>query len=121
MMLVAPGSAILLSNLLQFLFNRPRPLSERLIPPTASYPSGHAMLSVVTYGLICYCLWRYLIRRPRPRLVLLIGTALLILSTGLSRIYLQVHYPSDVLVGWLAGGLLLSGVIHILNSEASSR
>jgi undecaprenyl-diphosphatase len=93
-----------LSTVLKTLFERARP---DLIPGapqvfTASFPSGHAMLSAVTYLTIAALLARM---EPRPLLkgyYLTIGFALTIL-VGLSRVALGVHWPTDVLAGWCVG------------------
>lgn len=97
-----------LGNLVvKYLFNRPRPLLEHLVfAPHSSFPSGHAMGSVLMYGtLIVFCqLWikhhflRYLAQASLLTLILLIGA---------SRIYAGVHFPTDILGGYLLGSAWL--------------
>ena len=97
-------SGTLVSLVLKSLFERPRP---ELVPRaadilTASFPSGHSMLSAVVYLTLGALLAR---SQPRKRLkayFLLLGL-LLTLMIGVSRVYLGVHWPTDVLAGWTAG------------------
>lgn len=99
---VALGSVIIMS-LLKIWFNRSRPLIPLLEPARGlSFPSGHAMSSVTFFGLIIY----FIARRPWSLLLrtVLIGLLVcLIILIGLSRVYLRVHYASDVLAGFCAG------------------
>jgi undecaprenyl-diphosphatase len=69
---------------------------------TASFPSGHAMLSAIVYLTLGVLLARFLYHR-RLKVYVLTVAILLSLFIGLSRIYLGVHYPTDVLAGWSAG------------------
>jgi undecaprenyl-diphosphatase len=82
---------------------RARPPGEPLIAISGfSFPSGHSLNSAVTYGLIALLVWR----SDLPawvRVTTVVALAALVVSIGLSRIALGVHYPSDVLGGWLAG------------------
>jgi undecaprenyl-diphosphatase len=89
--------------LLKFLFNRPRPLIPLLKEAQGlSFPSGHAMMSFSFYGLLIYLVWRN-IENPWVRGVLVTLLFLLIFTIGLSRIYLRVHYASDVMAGFAVG------------------
>lgn len=104
LVLVAVGGGTLLSSLLKFGFARPRP---ELVPHavqvyTASFPSGHAMLSAVTYLTLGALLTRVQSKR-RVKTYLLTFAVILTLLIGLSRIYLGVHWPTDVLAGWCVG------------------
>lgn len=104
LVLLSIGGGALISTLLKSLFNRPRPelVAHIVDVHTASFPSGHAMLSAVTYltlgALLAYT-------EPNRRLkAFLIGAALVLtVGIGLSRLYLGVHYPTDVLAGWSLG------------------
>jgi len=104
---VAIGS-ISMNTFLKFFFGRPRPVLEHLVQVgDLSFPSGHAMFSFSFYGLLIYIIWGYTKNRA---LRWTIATILLltILMIGISRVYLRVHYPSDVLAGFAAGFLWLS-------------
>ena len=99
---VAIGGVTLMF-LLKFLFNRPRPLIPLLHEAQGlSFPSGHAMMSFSFYGLLIYLVWRY-IETGWIRAVLITFLLLLIFTIGLSRIYLRVHYASDVMAGFAVG------------------
>jgi membrane-associated phospholipid phosphatase len=93
--------------LLKFLFNRPRPLIPLLKEAQGlSFPSGHAMMSFSFYGLLIYLVWQN-IKVPWIRAVLITLLSLLILTIGFSRIYLRVHYASDVMAGFAVGAIWL--------------
>jgi len=92
--------------LLKLFFGRGRPPGEHLILVTGfSFPSGHAMISMAFYGFIAYLVGMNFPGRKGKLLVLVLY--LLILLIGISRVYLNVHYASDVLAGYLLGGVLL--------------
>lgn len=103
---VAVGSGIFLSLLLKQGFDRPRPdlVPHESYAYTASFPSGHAMLSAVTYLTLAALLCRVQ-KRLRIKLYLLTLATLLTVLVGISRIYMGVHWPTDVLAGWTAGAL----------------
>lgn len=100
----------LFNLLLKASFQRPRPEhSEILSSESWSFPSGHAMLSLIVYGMLVYLLTVLSPNLGRWRLVILAGgAAALILAIGWSRIYLGVHHLSDVMAGYAAGALWLS-------------
>jgi len=93
-----------LSNAMKLGFRRERPFfpdplaTER----TFSFPSGHALVSLAVYGSIALVVARG-ISSPLRRAILLAGTALFVLAIGFSRLYLGVHFLSDVLAGFAAG------------------
>ncbi|NEQ29125.1 MAG: phosphatase PAP2 family protein [Microcoleus sp. SIO2G3] len=99
---VATSGAIGLNVLLKAFFDRPRPeLWNRLVNVRYhSFPSGHAMVSMVVLGIIAYWL---AVRYSHHRSIIFAVTALWILATGLSRLYLGVHWPTDVIAGYAAG------------------
>ncbi|MEG4146666.1 phosphatase PAP2 family protein [Microcoleus sp. Pol12B5] len=99
---IAAGGAIGLNLLLKKLFARDRPqLWERVVNVTFySFPSGHAMISMVIYGLLGYFLG---LRFPKQRWSIYGLTVVLIAAIGFSRLYLGVHWPTDVIAGYTAG------------------
>lgn len=104
-------SSVLIMLGLKLLFNRHRPLIPLLEPAKGlSFPSGHAFMSVCFYGLLMIIIWKE--ERPHPVLkwTLLLLVIALLLSIGFSRIYLRVHYFTDVVAGFCIGSfwLLLS-------------
>ncbi|WNL43331.1 phosphatase PAP2 family protein [Halomonas sp. PAMB 3264] len=114
--LVAVPGGILLSTVMKLGFDRPRPdlVPHEAMVYTASFPSGHSMMSAVTYLTLAALLIRI---QPALRLkaYLLILAILLTLLVGVSRVYLGVHWPTDVLAGWTAGAswaAICWGVMH---------
>ena len=95
---------------IKHILRRPRPEHLRLIKQGGfSYPSGHSMIAICVYGIMIYLINKN-IKNKKINIMLSILLTILILTIGISRIYVGVHYPSDVL-----GGFLLSGTILILN------
>ena len=101
---VAVAGGQVLSSLLKVGIDRPRPeLVSHLVTETSlSFPSGHAMLSAVTYLTLGSLAARFLPGRVAKIYVLSLSVLVAVL-VGVSRIYLGVHWPSDVLAGWCAG------------------
>lgn len=96
-------SSVILMSLLKLLFTRPRPLIPLLEAAKGfSFPSGHSMSSVTFYGLLIYFIWHSKMNKYL-RAVLIVALVALILIIGFSRIYLRVHYASDVIGGFCAG------------------
>ncbi|BAY49289.1 phosphoesterase [Scytonema sp. HK-05] len=110
---IAAGGAIALNCLLKLLFGRARPaLWDRLIHVGLhSFPSGHAMVSIVIYGFIGYILAKQF---PQWRGRIFALTFVLILAIGFSRLYLGVHWPTDVVAGYAAGLVWLMACIERL-------
>ena len=102
--LIAVSGGMLLSTLLKLGFDRPRP---DLVPHdttvyTASFPSGHSMMAAVTYLTLAAILSR-VHGAPLLKAYLLIVAVIITLLVGISRVYLGVHWPTDVVAGWSGG------------------
>ena len=106
------GSAIL-NWLLKVIFQRPRPhfAHPLLVEGSYSFPSGHAMESFVAYGMLAYLAVLLWLRSWETRVAVICGAALVVVLIGFSRMYLGVHYFSDVIAGYAAGGVWLSALI----------
>jgi undecaprenyl-diphosphatase len=104
LLLVSTGGAIALNNLLKVGFGRPRPqvVEWGTNAMSWSFPSGHAMSAAVVYGTVAYLAAR-LQERPIQRVITMLVAFIIIVLIGLSRLYLGVHYPSDVLAGVIIG------------------
>src|SRR5437879_570626 len=103
----------LLDAVLKLAIRRPRPpyAAAFLHHYTWSFPSGHAMGSLIGYGMLAYLLLVLWTHRRSTRISIVLGAALLIVAIGFSRLYLGVHYFSDVVGGYAAGVLWLSACI----------
>jgi len=111
-----PAFTGLLVELLKLLFGRERPATALFVEIGNSFPSGHATGSMVVYGLFGYLTARFFIHARWARIVALMLAGIMILLTGLARVYLHVHYPSDVAAGWGAGAVILAGAVLFLEA-----
>lgn len=115
---VVLGGAELLNVVLKLSFHRPRPEVAFVELDTYSFPSGHAMISSAAYGALAYLAWGRARSRGR-RAILIVGTSVAVALICFSRLYLGVHYLSDVLAG-AAGGtcwLATSIALHTLYGD----
>jgi undecaprenyl-diphosphatase len=108
---VTMAGALVLENGLKYWFQRARPAAFFGPEPTTySFPSGHALFSLCFYGMLAIVL-----ARPAPsaaaKAALRIATGLLLLAIGATRIYLGMHYPSDVLAGYLVAIAWIAAVL----------
>ncbi|MDB5506412.1 MAG: superfamily [Devosia sp.] len=103
LLVFAIAGGIAMANIVKLFFDRPRPdFGGAIRVFTSSFPSGHATVSALAFVFIGMLLAR--LTRSRAIAVVAIGTAVLLtLLIGLSRVYLGVHYPTDVLAGWFLG------------------
>lgn len=102
--------SVVINTILKNIVERPRPDHLRLITQGGySFPSGHAMISICVYGTLIYIINKN-VKNKLLKTLLTMLLLIIIISIGLSRIYVGVHYPSDIL-----GGYLLSLTIVIIN------
>ncbi len=102
-MLIANATGAGFNETLKWLFRRKRPDIHRLITAHGySFPSGHSMGAVVFYGMISYFVSLFM-KSTFYKVFTYIASTLIVLMTGISRIYLGVHYPSDVIAGFTEG------------------
>ena len=109
-MLLAGIFSGIASTLAKYLIKRPRPDIWALtsVPDSYSFPSGHALITLVVFGMISYFLAEHY---PKPKRIIYSSCLVLLFLVGLSRVYLGIHWPSDVLGGWIIGTLLLLALV----------
>ncbi|MFC6269723.1 phosphatase PAP2 family protein [Frigoriflavimonas asaccharolytica] len=116
-LLISGSGSLLLLSAFKRIFERARPPYPLLYPENGfSFPSGHATFSFVFYGSLAYLVW---VARFPKYLKILMMTFLILLSfaIGISRIYLRVHYPSDVIAGFALGYSWLFLIIFIFKNK----
>ncbi|WP_245894757.1 phosphatase PAP2 family protein [Paracoccus indicus] len=111
---VAIGGGLLASTAFKNFFDRPRP---ELVPHgsnvyTASFPSGHSMMAAITYLTLAALLARTQ-SSTAIRTFLILAATLIVIGVGISRVYLGVHWPTDVLAGWTAGAAWALGCLAV--------
>ena len=109
------GIVTILNQIIKFIMQRPRPTEFRIIEETGySFPSGHSMISLAFYGYLIYLIYKYINNKHLKRTLIII-LSVLICIIGVSRIYLGVHYTSDVLGGFLISFAYLIIYIELVN------
>ena len=106
-------SSLGLMFFLKYLFRRKRPLYPLMMAKGLSFPSGHAIMSVTFYGLIIYIISKT-INNWHLKWSLIISLCIFMQLIGFSRVYLRVHYASDVAVGYITGFLWLKISLKVL-------
>ncbi len=111
----ASGLGGLVVTGLKQLFSRDRPLDGVIEAAGYSFPSGHAFASTVFYGMVVYLVFRLTDRLWARGLAVVLGL-LVIVAVGLSRVYLNVHFLTDVVGGWLSGAAWLTASLLIVDA-----
>lgn len=109
---VAIAGGYVLFHVIKPIVDRPRPPHQVVRASGQSFPSGHATSSMVTYGMLAVLAWRWWSRRVAVAVTAL--AVLVVVVVAFSRVVLSVHYPSDVITGWLLGGCWLAAVVVVL-------
>ena len=114
LLLALVATSAILATALKPLVGRPRPEYAIIdpIPHSLSFPSGHATFAILLSGILIYLVGQR-VRNPWLRHGLRGGLALLVMLVGISRVYLGVHWPSDVIGGYLFGGVILLTLIRL--------
>ncbi|MDT5271289.1 MAG: hypothetical protein QOH49_3475 [Acidobacteriota bacterium] len=128
LLLVTMGRAAVLNATLKLSFHkaRPDPFFGIVSPTSYSFPSGHALFSFCLFGTLAAVLSRR-VRSTAARVAVWTSAALIVTLVGLSRVYLGVHYPSDVLAGyaaglvWVSSVALVDGLLHRRGSESQEQ
>jgi undecaprenyl-diphosphatase len=114
MFVVLFGATMVINKYLKRIYPRPRPHFPQNPLKDYSFPSGHTTLATAFYWMVAYLGWIYGNGTTLGWIILLLSFALVILI-GFSRIYLGVHFMTDVVGGWIAGSLLFFSVLFIGN------
>jgi undecaprenyl-diphosphatase len=111
LLVITLAGAIVLDGALKLAFHRlrPQPFFGIPVPETYSFPSGHALVSFSFYGVLAWIITRHCQQRWQ-RVLVWTSAVVLIALIGISRIYLGVHYPSDVIAGYLGAAIWVSAV-----------
>ena len=110
-LLLTVAAGLVLELTLKYAFHRPRPTPFfGAVPHTYSFPSGHSLMSFCIYGVLAGLL-SHRLRSAAVRIMVWIPAAVLVAAIGVSRIYLGVHYPSDVIAGYLAAAVWVSALL----------
>lgn len=115
---VTTMGALVFGPLLKSVVERPRPEHGHLVVVNSwAYPSGHSLTSMAVLGVLIALAARHLPNRPARITVIALGV-LMIVAVGLSRVYLGVHWPTDVLAGWLIGSVWLGLCLFLFGRHA---
>ena len=121
-MVVAGLAVIGIGNGLKLIVDRPRPEYSLLdsVQSGLSFPSGHSLLAVVMGGVLVYLVGRW-VKQIALRRAIQVGLILIVMAMGASRVYLGVHWPSDVIGSYVFGLMALVVLIGLRNAVASAR
>jgi undecaprenyl-diphosphatase len=112
----------ILNKTMKHIIQRPRPEDiEHLVQEGGySFPSGHSITSMFVYGMLLYLIWIH-VKNRRLRNILSVLVMIPLVLVGPSRIYLGVHYPTDVLAGWCLGFVVLMAAIGVMQRITAGR
>ena len=111
----------ILNQIFKFILQRPRPTENRIINENGySFPSGHSMISMAFYGFLIYLIYKY-VKNKKLKYISITLISILIIFIGISRIYLGVHYTSDILAGFLFSISYLIIFILIANNKVLNK
>ena len=123
-LITVAGMLSLVNTIFKLIIGRQRPpanLVQVFYPmQTNGFPSGHAMFAIMVLGLLAYFIYINM-KNHILRTVVLLGLIALILLIGTSRVYLGVHWPSDVIGGYIIGGALLTALIWFYQTRKASQ
>ncbi|WP_223145612.1 Phosphatase PAP2 family protein [Sporosarcina sp. ANT_H38] len=118
--IVVVGS-ILFNKMLKSYFKRERPELHRIMDAGGfSFPSGHSMMAFALYAILAYIAWRN-VKTTTNHVLLFLFAAFMIIMIGTSRIYLGVHYPSDIIGGYIASALWVTLAISVYSYFQNKR
>ena len=118
---IAMSGSVILDVALKLSFHRARPIPfVGMVPMTYSFPSGHALSSFCFYGVLAGLLCAQ-IENSVVRTCIWSACALLVLAIGISRIYLGVHYPTDVMAGYIAAAAWVSTLLLAVYSKEGGK
>lgn len=107
------SGGLLFEFLTKLIIQRPRPMNALISAPGYSFPSGHATMAMIFFALIIYA-YKDDLEKGWRRNSFIVANIMLFLLVGLSRIYLNVHWTSDVIAGWSLGLFWLTLMILLL-------
>ena len=107
---------VILNKGIKYLVRRERPLNMLIEEDGFSFPSGHSMLSIGVYGFLMFLIYKSNLEKKYKTILMTLLT-IIIVVVGLTRMYLGVHYPSDVIGGYLITGAYLIIFISIINEK----
>lgn len=111
---------VLSNQIIKYIIKRPRPNHIRLIKQGGySFPSGHAMISIALYGFLLYYI-QINCKNKKKKVLLSLLLTILILTIGCSRIYVGVHYPTDIIGGYCLSIYILKMVIYFYQEHRGS-
>ncbi len=116
LILLGLGGGLAIEMFFKVVIARPRPPLELVLATDYSFPSGHATLATIFFGLLVH-LFADQMSSSRARIFFIVFNVIAILLVGLSRIYLEVHWLSDVVAGFLLGAGWLAAVIALSQSR----